>query len=115
MGRHTVDILCRCCKKPGKHAGRGLIIACHSRHYYRGTLDQYPLTVTGGTAWTPTGRIGTETLRRYMAMDKRGFSPARIRFELGLSPRQVYRYAKAARERREQLAATELITERQSA
>lgn len=81
---------------------RGLIIACYTRHQRAGTLDQYPLSEPTGSPWRPTGRIGTSTLNRYIAMEVRGFSPARIRFELGLSARQVNRYAQVAKEQREQ-------------
>ncbi|MEU8035681.1 hypothetical protein [Streptosporangium sp. NPDC049078] len=113
MGRHTVDIRCRCCKKPGKHMGRGLIISCYTRHQRAGTLHRFPIPKPASPGWSPTGRLGEKTLDRYIALDTRGLSPARIRFELGLSARQVQRYAKAAKER--QLAAAESITERQSA
>jgi WhiB family redox-sensing transcriptional regulator len=37
-------ITCACCNKPGRHAGRGLIVSCHSRHTKRGTLGQFPTT-----------------------------------------------------------------------
>jgi WhiB family redox-sensing transcriptional regulator len=35
-------VYCVCCRKRGRHGGRGLISACYNRHTHAGTLEQYP-------------------------------------------------------------------------
>lgn len=99
MGKPLLRVLCVCCQKPGQHNARGLIIGCYRRHHRAKTLHKFPIAAPTSTAWEPTGRIGEATLTKYISLDTRGFSPARIRLELGLSPRQFQRYAKVAKNR----------------
>lgn len=85
-------ITCRCCRRRGKHRGRGLINACYGRHQRAGTLTQYPLRPEDTHRWRPTGRTGKTMLAKVAELDALGYSPRRISWELGLGMRQVQRY-----------------------
>lgn len=97
MSKPTVEIRCRCCGKPGLHRGRRLITACYERYRYRGTLDQFPRSRQEAKDWAPTAPKGRRTLARYAELVAERATPARIRWELSLSPRQIQRYAAAHR------------------
>lgn len=77
---------CACCDTYGPHAGRGLIEPCHRRHSNAGTLHQWPTR-------------GSLMLDRYQQLASIRPTPSveRLAFELGVSPRQVERYAAATR------------------
>lgn len=55
MSNHRQPVTCVCCGKKGRHAGRGLIGSCHSRHTNRGTLRNYP-PVRDDDAWKTANR-----------------------------------------------------------
>lgn len=92
-------INCACCQKPGHAHGRNLIKPCYNRHRDNGTLHRYPLTMRRVEPWQPTSRHGRRMLDRYQALAAIRPTPsvARIAFELGVSDRQVWRYAAAIR------------------
>ncbi|MER7500485.1 hypothetical protein AB0L05_27885 [Nonomuraea pusilla] len=92
-------ILCACCQQPGRHHGRGLISRCHYRHTRNGTLEQFPLSRHPAEPWQPIGPHGRRMLDRYrkLAAVRPPLTTAAIAWELGVSERQVHRYAAAIR------------------
>ncbi|WP_188187995.1 hypothetical protein [Nonomuraea sp. SYSU D8015] len=98
MSKHRRIITCICCGQDGPSRARRLIQPCYDRHKKRGTLTQYP-RVTNPDTWHPTGSHGQRMLARYQQLTslRPPLSIARIAFELGVSERQVQRYASATR------------------
>jgi hypothetical protein len=92
-------ITCICCKRTGTHKGRNLVWACYERHKRAGTLHRFPRSVHPAKPWIPTSRHGRRMLDRYRALAaiRPPLSTQRIAFELGVSDRQVERYAAATR------------------
>lgn len=88
-------ITCVCCSKQGRHGGRNLIHNCYVRHQKRGTLHQFPRNTQPAEPWRPTGPHGRLMVERYqeLAAIRPALSTERIAFELGVSERQVWRYA----------------------
>ncbi|MFD1940552.1 hypothetical protein ACFSKW_54775 [Nonomuraea mangrovi] len=98
MSARGALINCACCGQPGRSDGRNLIESCYRRHLRHGTLDQYPRLTQAREPWKPLGPHGRRMVERYcrLASIKPALSVARIAFELGVSERQVWRYATAA-------------------
>ncbi|MEV4096936.1 hypothetical protein [Streptosporangium saharense] len=90
-------VTCACCGKPGTHHARGLTTACYTRHRAHNTLHRYPRTLGVAATWTPTTARTQRLLARYAALVAAKATPARIRWELSLSERQIQRYAAAHR------------------
>ncbi|NUU22892.1 MAG: HTH domain-containing protein [Streptomycetaceae bacterium] len=80
---------------------RNLRVSCYSNHKRRGTLDRFPRLTGNAEPWTPTGRHGRRMLQRYQRLTalRPPLSTKRLAFELGVSERQVWRYAAALRAR----------------
>lgn len=93
MSTPSVTVICACCGKTGPHKARGLRTTCYDRHRRQGTLDQYPRRPSAPRP--PREPHGKRMLARYAELVSRGFSPARIAFELGVGERTVQRYAAA--------------------
>ena len=93
MSSPRVPTICACCGRPGLHQARGLIAGCYSRHRDRRTLDRFPRTKTSRPerSWLPHGAHGRTMLDRYRQLS--GLPKTRVAFELGVSIRQVERYA----------------------
>jgi hypothetical protein len=93
----VLTITCACCQRQGTHHARGLTHTCYSRHRGHRTLDRYPPTMPAREPWQPVGPHGRRMLDRYqqLASIRPKPSTARIAFELGVTERQVYRYAAA--------------------
>jgi hypothetical protein len=96
-------IRCACCQRLGRNDGRNLIESCYARHRRQGTLDGFPRATQPAEPWIPTGSHGERMLDRYqeLAAIRPPLTRERIAFELGVSERQVQRYAAAIRTRRE--------------
>jgi hypothetical protein len=95
----STPITCACCQRPGIHHARGLTGTCYSRHHDHHALDRYPTTTRRVQPWQPVGPHGRRMLDRYqqLADIRPKPSTAWIAFELGVSRRQVERYAAALR------------------
>ncbi|MER7131210.1 hypothetical protein [Streptosporangium saharense] len=90
-------VTCACCGKPGTHKARGLTTACYTRHRVHHTLDRYPRTLGIAPIWVPVTASARRLLAQYAALVAAKATPARIRWELSLSARQIQRYAAAHR------------------
>ncbi|MEU6781459.1 hypothetical protein ABZ912_19825 [Nonomuraea angiospora] len=108
MSNRAAFITCICCQKHGRHSGRGLIGTCYDRNRAHGTLDRYPRTLTPATPEPPTGVHGKRMYARYLQLAAIRPKPsvARIAFELGVSDRQVWRYAAIHRTQQQKEANT---------
>ncbi|MEU4332360.1 hypothetical protein [Nonomuraea dietziae] len=98
MSARGALISCVCCGQLGRSDGRNLIESCYNRYRRRGTLHLYPRITQAAEPWKPTGPHGRRMLERYqqLAAVRPALSTARIAFELGVSERQVWRYAGAS-------------------
>lgn len=56
MSGRPLPIICVGCRRNGLHAGRGLCVACYSRHSNNHTLDRFP-SVRGDTDWQNRHRL----------------------------------------------------------
>lgn len=92
-------ITCKCCGRRGYHGGRNLTRACYVRHARAGTLHRFPRNTKPAEPWQPTGPHGRLMVERYqqLADARPPLSVRRIAFELGVTERQVWRYAAATR------------------
>lgn len=101
-------IRCVCCQKPGRHAGRNLIRACYLRNWAHGTLERYQPTRKPTQPEPPISVHGQRMYARYLELAAIRPKPSvqRMAFELGVSPRQVWRYAAIhrAEQQRQQIA-----------
>lgn len=97
-------ITCICCRKRGRHNGRNLIEACYQRNWKHRTLDRYPRTLTPAMPEPPISVHGRRMYARYLELAALRPKPsvARIAFELGVSERQVWRYAAIHRAQQQQ-------------
>jgi len=98
MARRYRTVNCVCCGRPGTHKGRGLRASCHQWHSVHGTLEKFPRTVQPAERiWVPTSPSGRHMLERYAQLDALRPRPSNeaIAFELGVTVRQVQRYAAA--------------------
>lgn len=96
--RNRPIVTCASCGRHRPHKARGLCSACHQRHSTHGGLEQYPRSrYPTGRVWIPTSRYGRRMLQRYqeLAAVRPPLSKKHIAFELGVSVRQVERYAAA--------------------
>ncbi|WP_157253133.1 hypothetical protein [Nonomuraea typhae] len=92
-------ITCICCGTSGRHRARNLVVACYKRYERARTLDRFSRIRQPAAAWKPTGKHGSTMLERYqrLAAVRPPLKVATMAFEMGVSERQVWRYAAAAR------------------
>lgn len=102
---------CICCKRTGRHQGRGLIVTCYFRHRSAGTLDRYPLLGhphKDRTPWIPVRPHALGRLEDYRFLITEGVTDKGVLAQrLGMGVRQVIWYANADRATRPPLESPE--------
>lgn len=100
MPNSTRRIACACCGRHGRHVARNLIVACYTRYKRAGALGSFQRITQPAEQWEPNGPHGRRMVERYqeLAGIRPPLSISRLAFELGVSERQVWRYAAFVRE-----------------
>ncbi|MFI7628438.1 hypothetical protein [Microbispora rosea] len=101
--RHGPIVTCACgCGSTGHNEGNGYITSCYDRWRGAGYPKEGPPPARPKTnPWRPTGPRGAATLALYGQLVDQRATQARIRREIGLSDRQILRYAAAWRAQQE--------------